>query len=51
MDDNVKHPEAYPSIERSLDKIVDKMYGNTVEVDPPKEYAFTYLDQSYWTQR
>lgn len=30
-DNKKKEPEAYPSIERSLDKIVDKMEGNAVD--------------------
>ena len=47
-DDNSKtvpEPEVYPSVARSLDKLVDKMEGNTVEVpgDPKVfETAFDY---------
>lgn len=41
----VSEPEVYPSVARSLDKLVDKMEGNTVEVPGDKkifETGFSY---------
>ncbi len=40
-----KKPEAYPSIERSLDKIVDKLEGNT---DDTYEESVPSVEKSLW---